>query len=109
MLFVPSAWLCFSGRPGRANYNLVRTTGRLYDRGLHGSERLGLSVKGGCVPRTVDGATDVDEIGGLVKMTQPFTTKVVLVVVCPSAVNASPIIANAGCPMFIGLPPPSEA
>ena len=53
----------FSGRPGRANYNLVRTTGRLYDRGLHGSERLGLSVKGGCVPRTVDGAGDVDEIG----------------------------------------------
>jgi hypothetical protein len=52
-------------RPGRANYNLVRTTGRPYDRGLHSSERLDLSVKGGCVPRTADGAADVDEIGGV--------------------------------------------
>jgi hypothetical protein len=44
---------------------LIGTTSRLYDRGLHGGEGLDLSVKGGCVPRTVDGAADIDEIGGV--------------------------------------------
>src|SRR5208282_3419796 len=53
-----------SGKSELQTY-LIRTTSRLYDCGLHGSERLDLSVKGGCVPRTVDGAADIDEIGGV--------------------------------------------
>ena len=47
------------------SYSLVHAACGLYQRRLHGRDGLDLRVKNCCVPGTVDGAADVDEVGGV--------------------------------------------